>query len=79
MLHQLHWLLVEHQVKFKDFILISKVLCGLGLIYLQDRIPWYVNHTSLSLTDQDLLVIPGPKDVCLASAARVGLVKYSSY
>ena len=66
-LSQLHWLQIEDRIRFKVLILTFKALNGLGPMYLWDRL---FRHSPLRLlrsTEQNLLRIPGPKDIKLAS------------
>lgn len=68
-LNHLYWLLVEYRVKFKVFVLPFKALSGLeSAAYLQVCVPQYVLRRGLHCVQNNLLMIPGPKDVWLSLA-----------
>ena len=68
-LSQLHWLQIGDRIRFKVLGLTFKALNGLGPAYLRDRL---FHHSPpprlLRSADQNLLRVPSPKDIKLASA-----------
>ena len=67
-LSQLHWLQIGDRIRFKVLMLTFKALNGLGPAYLRDRLFHYSPPRLLRSTDQNLLRVPGPKDIKLAPA-----------
>ena len=65
--HELHWLRIGDRIRFKVLVLTFKALNGLGPTYLQDRLFRYSPPSLLRSADQNLLKVPGPKDINLAS------------
>uniref|UniRef100_A0A670HZ87 Reverse transcriptase domain-containing protein n=1 Tax=Podarcis muralis TaxID=64176 RepID=A0A670HZ87_PODMU len=71
-LFKLHWLPVEYRVRFKVLLLTFKALHGLGPSYLWDRLSRYAPWRASRSINSNTLVVPGPKEVRLASTrARV--------
>ena len=66
-LSQLHWLQIGDRIRFKVLVLTFKALNGLGPTYLRDRLFRYAPPRLLRSADQNLLRVPGPKDIKLAS------------
>ena len=67
-LSQLHWLQIGDRIRFKVLVLTFKTLNGLGPWYLRDRLFPYSPKRALRSADQNLLRVPGPKDIKLAPA-----------
>ena len=55
------------RIRFKVLILTFKALNGLGHAYLRDRLFRHSPPRLLRSADQNLLRVPGPKDIKLAS------------
>uniref|UniRef100_A0A670IWM0 Reverse transcriptase domain-containing protein n=1 Tax=Podarcis muralis TaxID=64176 RepID=A0A670IWM0_PODMU len=66
-LFKLHWLPVEYRVRFKVLLLTFKALHGLGPSYPRDRLSRYAPRRASRSTNSNTLVVPGPKEVRLAS------------
>lgn len=64
---QLQWFQDEYRVCFKVLVLALKAFSGLGPMYLWDHHFQYFPQRALHSELQNLLVIPGPKDVQLSS------------
>ena len=58
MLAELHWLPVEHRVKFKNVLFVFKALSGLATSYIGDLLIPYSAPRSLRSSSQNLLCIP---------------------
>lgn len=65
-LQYLRWFPGEHWIHFEVLVLTFKILCGLGPTYLRNRLLPYMLQRGLHSQDH-LLVVPGLRDVCLAS------------
>ena len=66
-LSQLHWLQIGDRIRFKVLILTFKALNSLGPAYPRDRLFCHSPPRLLRSADQNLLRVPGPKDIKLAS------------
>ena len=66
-LSQLHWLQIGDRIRFKVLVLTFKALNSLGPTYLRDRLFRYSPPRLLRSADQNLLRVPGPKDIKLVS------------
>ena len=66
-LSQLHWLQVGDRIRFKVLVLTFKALNSLGPLYLRDRLFRYSPQRTLRSAHQNLLRVPGPKEIKLAS------------
>uniref|UniRef100_A0A670I2H7 Reverse transcriptase domain-containing protein n=1 Tax=Podarcis muralis TaxID=64176 RepID=A0A670I2H7_PODMU len=66
-LYQLHWLPVEYRIRFKVLVLTFKALYGLGPSYLRDRLSWYAPQRNLRSANNNILKVPGLREVRLAS------------
>lgn len=58
---------VEYQIYFKVSVLTFKALNGQALTYLLDSLSGYTPRRALHSNDQNLLVVPGLRDVLLLS------------
>ncbi|XP_053224999.1 uncharacterized protein LOC128403884 [Podarcis raffonei] len=66
-LFKLHWLPVEYRIRFKVLLLTFKALHGLGPSSLRDRLSRYAPRRASRSRNSNTLVVPGPKEVRLAS------------
>jgi hypothetical protein len=57
-LHDLHWLPVDHRIVFKILLLVYKCLNDSAPVYLKDLLQQYIPTRSLRSKDQQLLTIP---------------------
>uniref|UniRef100_A0A803T0M3 Reverse transcriptase domain-containing protein n=1 Tax=Anolis carolinensis TaxID=28377 RepID=A0A803T0M3_ANOCA len=69
-LKQLHWLPIEHRISYKILVLTFRARNGQGPLYLRDRLIPFFHQWSPRSSQENLLYVPGPREVHLEATRR---------